>query len=297
MDALRIIAYLAIYIAYQSLFVAVAGIAVGFYYGFKAGDVAGIENIPDYYVTWAMAIGMFMAAVVGIVTYMLMGAVKFRKGFFSAVPVRALFFSVIIIFFSILALNLGVSYLELPDTLEEEFDGLSHNVVGILSISLVVPILEEVLFRGAIQGRLMRQYRSPWVAIIIASLIFGIIHFNPIQTVYATFLGIVFGWIYYRTRSLLPVILGHVFNNSFATLTTLMVEETAPRPEVEVSKWASLPFFVVFASLAIFFAYRLHRALPKVCKPWHEIGEELPANVTDEVPTNVADEVADVKEC
>lgn len=273
-DILRVLLYLAIYVVYQSLFVALFLVGAGVYYSYKTGGMPTPDMLPENYMVWAMSIGMFLAAVAGIITFVGMNAVKFRKGFCSSVPNRALFYSVVIIFSSIFALNIGVSYLDLPDMLANEFDGLSHNVVGVLSIAVVVPVLEEVLFRGAIQGRLMRRYRSPWLAIIVSALIFGIIHFNPIQTVYATLLGIVFGWIYYRTQSLLPVILGHVLNNTFATITMYM-EKGAE--EIEAADWTMLPYMVIFASFAIYFAYRLHSFLPKVAVPWREIGEEEPA--------------------
>lgn len=71
--------------------------------------------------------------------------------------------------------------LDLTDTNQELFISMSHNIFGVLSIAIVVPILEEVLFRGAIEGHLLRKGWSPKWAILVSALIFGIIHGNPAQ--------------------------------------------------------------------------------------------------------------------
>ena len=79
------------------------------------------------------------------------------------------------------------------------------------------PIAEEVIFRGIIQRGMMNLY-SPKFSIIVSSLIFGVIHFIPIQVVSAFFIGIVLAWIYYKTKSLWLPILLHIVNNSIAFL-------------------------------------------------------------------------------
>ncbi|MDQ2793340.1 MAG: CPBP family intramembrane metalloprotease [Bacteroidota bacterium] len=66
---------------------------------------------------------------------------------------------------------------------------------------------------------LLRNQR-PWVAIGQSALLFGLIHFNPAQSVRAALLGLLLGWLYYRTRSLGLCIGLHALNNSlgFAAL-------------------------------------------------------------------------------
>ena len=151
--------------------------------------------------------------------------------------------------------------------------GLSHNVVGVISITFVAPILEEVLFRGTIQGYLMRCFKNPYVGIIIASLVFGVFHLNPIQIVYASLLGFILGWIYYRTRSLLPVIIGHILNNSLATLSMLLLGDA--EEEILTSGGISglLSIVLLFALAALWLALRMNRSLPAVERPWRDAGE------------------------
>ena len=85
----------------------------------------------------------------------------------------------------------------------------------ILTTIVVAPILEEVLFRGQILGAIKAKYGSAW-ALIISSLLFGLIHGIPPQMINAFFMGLILGYIYIKTGSLLSVILIHSVNNALA---------------------------------------------------------------------------------
>lgn len=103
----------------------------------------------------------------------------------------------------------------LPDWMEQTFDVLQQGVLGVLCMVLLGPLLEELLFRGAIMQELLRRYR-PWEAILLSGLLFGVTHINPAQVVAGCLMGVVLGWIYWKTRSLLPCVLVHVLNNGLA---------------------------------------------------------------------------------
>ena len=92
--------------------------------------------------------------------------------------------SVILLTFSVMFLiDWLMSHLTfLPNWLDASFDVLSSNWLGILSVSVLGPILEELLFRGAITKILLKKYK-PAKAIILSGLIFGIFHLNPVQVV------------------------------------------------------------------------------------------------------------------
>lgn len=101
----------------------------------------------------------------------------------------------------------------------EQIVQISENtIVVFLLVSIVAPIIEEVLFRGIIQKGLINTGVKPVNAIVIASLIFGFIHFNPWQFFGAFLLGMVLGYVYYKTESLLLPILLHAFNNTLAAV-------------------------------------------------------------------------------
>ena len=114
----------------------------------------------------------------------------------------------------------------LPDLLDQTFDLLQSGWLGILCISVLGPILEELLFRGAITKELLRRY-SPAKAILLSGLIFGIFHLNPAQIISACLIGFLLAWLYYKTRSLMACILIHIMNNGLSVYLSLK------HPEIE----------------------------------------------------------------
>jgi membrane protease YdiL (CAAX protease family) len=225
------------------------------------------------------SLALVMSALAMLLFLHLTRLFRLRKGIFTSIRIKPLLLSTGLVYSSIFVLNIFVMWFPLEDHLETQFEGLSHNLLGVFSISILAPLLEEVLFRGAIQGYLMRHFKKPWVAIIISALIFGIYHMNPVQVVYATLLGIVLGWIYYRTGNLLSVIVGHILNNSMATFSMLFLSD-AMDSDVAVSdgiinEIISGVHFGGLMALSIFLAIKLHRSLPAVPKPWHE-SDEVP---------------------
>ncbi|MDR0988051.1 MAG: CPBP family intramembrane metalloprotease [Prevotellaceae bacterium] len=103
----------------------------------------------------------------------------------------------------------------IPNLMESGFEVIQSNAVGILALVLLGPILEELLFRRAVMEEMLTQYK-PAVVIVLQALLFALIHLNPAQMVGAALVGAVLGWIYYRTRSVIPCIVLHVLNNSIS---------------------------------------------------------------------------------
>ncbi|MDR0961066.1 MAG: CPBP family intramembrane metalloprotease [Mediterranea sp.] len=109
-----------------------------------------------------------------------------------------------------------MSYLTfLPNWITDASERLMTNPLGIFAIALAAPFIEELVFRGGVLKELLKRYR-PWTAIVMSALIFGIIHINPIQVVGGISIGLLLGWLYYKTRSILPSTMLHVVNNSLA---------------------------------------------------------------------------------
>ncbi len=79
---------------------------------------------------------------------------------------------------------------------------------------VLAPISEELFFRGLLQTFLVRLLHSRWLAVGVASLIFGAVHFQQPQAIPAlALLGLLMGYAYERTGSLLPAILIHALFN------------------------------------------------------------------------------------
>ena len=122
----------------------------------------------------------------------------------------------------IVGMGLWTNYLnelaDLPNNMKETFDLMMKNPLGIISIVIMAPLMEELLFRGAIQGHLLKIWKNPVWPIVVSSLLFGIVHGNPAQIPFAFVLGLALGWMYYLTGSIIPSILMHFINNGTAVL-------------------------------------------------------------------------------
>ncbi len=112
----------------------------------------------------------------------------------------------------------------LPDILENAFEALESGWLGIFAVSVLGPILEEMLFRGAITRELLKRYK-PQHAILFSGLIFGLFHINPAQVVPAMLIGFVLAWLYWRTKSIIPGIIIHIINNSLSCYITVVHPE------------------------------------------------------------------------
>lgn len=88
-------------------------------------------------------------------------------------------------------------------------------VLMAVTLLLVQPVIEEVLCRGIILTRLENSMPD-WAAVLTSSLLFGIIHLMAgglLLTAGATLMGIFFGIIFIKTKSLYVTIAAHAFAN------------------------------------------------------------------------------------
>ena len=130
-------------------------------------------------------------------------------------PFGVLFWVVIAALGTIIPSEWLAEQMNLPDSNAELFQGVMASPWGYLSICIFAPLVEEVVFRGAILRELLSSFR-PWVAIIVSALFFAAAHFNLAQMPHAFLMGILLGWMYWRTGSIIPGILFHWVNNTVA---------------------------------------------------------------------------------
>lgn len=109
---------------------------------------------------------------------------------------------------------------EMPEYLKALLESLTGGPiwVSLISVSVFAPLFEEWLCRGTVLRGLLGKGIKPVWAIIISAAFFAVIHLNPWQAVPAFLLGCIFGYVYYRTGSLLLTMLMHSVNNAFAVL-------------------------------------------------------------------------------
>ncbi len=118
--------------------------------------------------------------------------------------------------------DLAVIYLPIKQQLAE-YENLmeplmkSGFIYVVLAVSISAPFFEEIIFRGIIFND-FKKAMPVWLAILTQGLLFGLFHGNWIQGVYATFVGIVLGIVYYKYKSIWAVILLHFSYNSISLL-------------------------------------------------------------------------------
>lgn len=190
-----------IYLAYQLI----AGLLMMF-----LGNL--LELSESERLSWAL----LLSGVVMIIHLMLRRHVNVSTFSMVRVSPPRMLYSIFCVLGTMVCFDALNTLMPLPDWLESDFITLSQTFTGILSIAVVAPIVEEMLFRGAVMDSMLQRGYTPIKVIILSAALFGFIHLNPVQVVFAFLMGIVFGWIRLKTGSISSVIVGHILNNSIA---------------------------------------------------------------------------------
>lgn len=100
------------------------------------------------------------------------------------------------------------------DLMEKVVGGGEVNIIfaGIV-VGLVAPVFEEIVFRGLILNELKKGFPL-WFAVIAQGILFGVFHFNIVQGLYASVLGILFGLVYTKMKNIWAPIVLHILINS-----------------------------------------------------------------------------------
>lgn len=135
--------------------------------------------------------------------------------------------------------------IQMADSHQALFESVMREPWGYVALGILAPVAEEFVFRGGLlrtilsmmrvsgweTGRYVAPTRSsasgeragsrpwaPWLAIVFSALLFGVVHMNWAQGTHGFIMGLLLGWLYYRTGSMMPGIIVHWVNNSVAYL-------------------------------------------------------------------------------
>ena len=116
-------------------------------------------------------------------------------------------------------------------------------IMFIIAVVVIAPVGEEILFRGFLQQFLEQHWKDVTRAVLITSLFFAMIHLNPYWMVQIYFLGIILGFLAWRTQSVIPSLILHGLNNSMAMILSFSNEESIDfyTWKGHVSPWIILP--------------------------------------------------------
>lgn len=157
-----------------------------------------------------------------------------------------------------------------------------------LVVAIFAPIFEEWLCRGMVLRGLLnfqkpdgtRGLKPVW-AIVISAAFFAVIHLNPWQAIPAFVLGLLFGYVYYKTGSLKLTMLMHCTNNTCA----LLLSQFSGLEDVE--SWLDIMPTGAYVALSVLFAL----FIVWFCLELKKISLERPQGNCDEI--QVGEEITD----
>jgi len=126
-----------------------------------------------------------------------------------------------------LAHNLSWFFPPLPDGVREAIASMSNPNMPLwlllLAFAVAPAICEETAFRGFILSG-FRHSKHTWLAIVLSSVTFGVMHMIPQQVFNATLVGLVLGLIAVRSGSIIPCIVFHFIFNSSEVLKSRLIK-------------------------------------------------------------------------
>lgn len=186
-----------------------------------------------------------------------------------------------------------MSFIELPSDegiIKEATEYVSDQglILQFITIALVPAFCEEFLFRGLILSNLMPYGKG--LAIVISSLLFGLMHGNFYQFLYTTVAGVILGLIYVRTGSIWCSVLMHMINNALSILQTALLERFTEETASVI--WLAVEGAIFFAGLLCIVRLVIKHGQRKPCGAQEsssmfgklpEAGESYPEGVAAEL--------------
>ena len=95
-----------------------------------------------------------------------------------------------------------------------DLTGIAQILVALFCIAVMTPLFEEMLFRAIVMSELSSVMR-PWAANVLQALMFGVAHAVLFQSIFTFVIGVIFGLLYRRLKSINALAICHgVFNVS-----------------------------------------------------------------------------------
>ena len=134
------------------------------------------------------------------------------------------------------------------------FENNWQYLFGILTIAIIPGICEEFLFRGVLQKNFYLISNNIHLSILISAFLFSALHLQFYGFFPRMLLGILFGYVFYWSGSLIYPIIGHVFNNFFSLSIFYFSQKGYMGDDLSLSinSAPDIPFLVTFFSFFIF---------------------------------------------
>lgn len=211
----NLVFYLGIYLIVQVLVISLCGII-------NFNNIQSADEFNDFINSYVYLL-TGISAIFTLIIYTIVLKIKKRNLIkickFNKIEIKD------VICTTLISLGIATLSCSLVSILKDKFEynvgenlSNSNNIFFTLFITIIVlPIFEEILFRGLIFNELRSKYNVV-AAVIIQGLIFGVMHGNVIQGIYTVILGIILALIYIWTNSIYACIIGHITYNLLGTL-------------------------------------------------------------------------------
>ncbi|MCR5076516.1 MAG: CPBP family intramembrane metalloprotease [Prevotella sp.] len=166
------------------------------------------------------AITIVVGSLLSIALFVRMGWAPVSRNYLKSRPWAVIVWTMLLGLGCILPMEFIGEKLQLmmPDELQQLFEVVMKTPWGYIALGIMAPVTEELIFRGAVLRTLLGVLggNRHWVAIAISALVFGLVHLNLAQGAHAFLAGLMLGWLYYRSGSIIPGIIVHWVNNTVA---------------------------------------------------------------------------------
>lgn len=142
-------------------------------------------------------------------------------------------------------------------------------LINLFIMALLPAIGEELFFRGSLQKSLLRISKKPWLAILLSSAVFGLLHGTFFKLLPIFTLGILLGTVYHVTRNLWYTITIHFLNNAFAVLSVYYagrseILKKLSSDDISVPLYAALVSLVIAVGIIYFIKRKSDEVLPEI---------------------------------
>lgn len=150
-------------------------------------------------------------------------------------------------------------------------------LISLIVIGLLPGLFEEICFRAGLQNILTRWFKGPWVAIILTSVVFSIIHISYYGFLVRFGLGVILGLVYYYSGNLWFSALFHFLYNGLQVtvlyVTTLSGKKSPPKDiEENFPLWAGVIALVLI--IFLFQKFKEYSLLQRAKVPEDDIPDD-----------------------
>ena len=224
-----------ILIAIQIIVMVIAGLIVGISLAVDGAAIYGADEIMEEIIRLAAEHSMMILLATNIVCFAVFLPIWLKTRKYHEIRqnerpgvicllILGLFAAFNIVQMMVFALTDVMKYFPSYDGAIEVFE-TGPLAVQLLAIGIAAPIVEELVFRGILMSRM--RWLPVWASVFIQGVLFGAVHLNIFQGLYAFVAGILLGLIYIKFQSIIVVIIGHMAYNFASLLLDVLVPEEA----------------------------------------------------------------------